>query len=311
MPFYLFRSKDDYLAAGGLPNSAGMYISDGRLLALGGDHLDDRTWHVVQHEGFHQFAAAVIRGDLPPWLNEGLAEYFGEALFTGDGFISGVIPNWRMQRVRSEIATDTPDKKFTPLDRFMQITHDQWNSDITVRNYDQAWSLVQFLAHADNGRYQQSFSKLMIALSKNKPFPEAWRSTIGSTTGLEDRWQQYWSHLPDDPTRDLYIQATVARLTSFLARAASQRQSFPDFESFLSNARTASLKSSPEQWLPPELLTQAITDADDLQKSGATLLLVKNHQMTELQCKMSEITWIGTYQLRNDHVASVDAHPVK
>ena len=52
-------------------------------MAFAGEHITAYTWHTVQHEGFHQFAHAVIGGDIPTWLNEGLAEYFGEALFTG------------------------------------------------------------------------------------------------------------------------------------------------------------------------------------------------------------------------------------
>ena len=67
--------------------------------------MDARTWHTVQHEGFHQFAHVVIRGDLPIWVNEGLAEYFGEAVFTGDGFVSGVIPPTAMTGIRRLPAT--------------------------------------------------------------------------------------------------------------------------------------------------------------------------------------------------------------
>ena len=62
------------------------------LMAIAGEDTQRQTWHVVQHEGFHQFAHFVIRGELPTWLNEGIAEYFGESVFTGDGFVSGVIP---------------------------------------------------------------------------------------------------------------------------------------------------------------------------------------------------------------------------
>ncbi|HXE55950.1 MAG TPA: hypothetical protein VN541_23190, partial [Tepidisphaeraceae bacterium] len=97
-PFYLYRNADDYFDAGGLPGSAGVFNGTS-LMAIAGDHVSNGTWHVVQHEGFHQFAAAVIRGNLPTWLNEGLAEYFGESIFTGDGYISGIIPPGRLRRV--------------------------------------------------------------------------------------------------------------------------------------------------------------------------------------------------------------------
>ena len=90
-----------------MPGSAGVYMrSDGepRLMGVAGELENAFTWHLIQHEGFHQFAAAVIGGDRPVWVNEGLAEYFGEAIFTGDGFIAGIIPQWRLKRIRAELS---------------------------------------------------------------------------------------------------------------------------------------------------------------------------------------------------------------
>ena len=61
MPFYLFKDERDYYEAGGLPGSAGVFNGKA-LLAIAGEKTDAETWHVVQHEGFHQFADAVIGG---------------------------------------------------------------------------------------------------------------------------------------------------------------------------------------------------------------------------------------------------------
>ena len=41
-------------------------------------------WHVAQHEGFHQFAWSRFAEDLPVWVNEGMAEFFGESVIVGD-----------------------------------------------------------------------------------------------------------------------------------------------------------------------------------------------------------------------------------
>ncbi|HMO25788.1 MAG TPA: hypothetical protein PKB10_05915, partial [Tepidisphaeraceae bacterium] len=104
--FYLFRDKEAYYAAGGPRGSAGVF--DGQSLkAIAGEQLTDQTWHAVQHEGFHQFAHYVIGNDnMPIWVNEGLAEYFGEAIFTGDGFVSGVMPGWRVRRIKSAMRNE-------------------------------------------------------------------------------------------------------------------------------------------------------------------------------------------------------------
>jgi hypothetical protein len=301
-PFYLFRNRADYLAGGGLEGTDGVF--DGHALyAVAGQKLTDRTWHVVQHEGFHQFAAAVVGGDLPVWINEGLAEYFGEALFTGDGFISGVIPDWRLKRVRDEIHNGT----FISVDRMMGLSHDQWNANFKIANYDQAWSMVHFLANGDGGKYRQAFSSLMRDLARGKSFNLAWNDNFGSAAGFEDKWKAYWLNLPDDPSHDQRVEATVARLTSFLARAIAMKQTFVSFDDFHTAAQDRKLKISKTDWLPPVLLKTALADADDLQGDGAQWTLITGNATPQVRCKLKNgLTCIGAFQLQNGQVARVD-----
>ena len=68
-------------------------------------------------------------------MNEGLAEYFGEALWTGDGFVSGLIPRMRLEDIRS-----TGIKKdFKPFKELAAMTNKVWVQDLTTTNYDEAW----------------------------------------------------------------------------------------------------------------------------------------------------------------------------
>jgi Protein of unknown function (DUF1570) len=219
LPFYLFKNADEYYAAGGYPNSAGVF--DGaRLMAIGDMRAGRQVWHVMQHEGFHQFAHAVIGGSIPIWANEGLAEYFGEGIFTGDGYITGVIPPARLERVRKTMALPVIKGGYKSLRVMMRFTHAMWNQELSLKNYDQAWSMVQFLAHGDNGKYQQAFGRYMGMVGNRRDPQSAWSETFGNdTTAIEARWRAYWQSLPADPTSDLYAEATVATLTSFLARA--------------------------------------------------------------------------------------------
>jgi hypothetical protein len=301
-PFYLFAHRDDYLAAGGVTGTDGEFNGTA-LYAVAGEKLNDRTWHVVQHEGFHQFAAAVMGGERPMWINEGLAEYFGEALFTGDGFVSGVIPGWRLKRLQAEIR----DNKLLGIEQMMNLTNAEWNANIKLANYDQAWSMTHFLAHGENGKYQKAFAAMMVELSKGKPAGPAWTDNFGSVWGFEARWKEYWLSLPAEPSVDLYREATVARLTSFLARATLQKQSFVDFAEFRAVASAGKLKMSQADWLPNDLLTLAIADADDLTKAGAQWTLVSKPAM-QIQCVLPEGSrCVGTMMLRNGQVIRVDA----
>ena len=134
-------------------------------MAVAGEKLTSKTWHVVQHEGFHQFAHAVIGGDIPVWVNEGLAEYFGEGLFTGDDMVTGIIPEWR----RAAHRQDDRGQRFQ-ADRRDDAAHARCSGtrELDPKNYDQAWSMVQFLAHGDGGKYQPAFIEFMNAIGSGK-----------------------------------------------------------------------------------------------------------------------------------------------
>ena len=174
LPFYLFKTADEYYAAGGLAKSAGVFNGT-RLMAMADPRVGKQVWHIVQHEGFHQFVHAVIGGEIPIWVNEGMAEYFGEAIFTGDGFVVGVIPPWRLERIKKSMATKGGFKSITAM---MRLSHATWNSEMNIANYDQAWSMVHFLAHGDDGRYQEAFEKYMRLVSVGRPSEDAWNATF-------------------------------------------------------------------------------------------------------------------------------------
>jgi len=302
LPFYLFGNPEDYYALGAPRESAGVF--NGQALMAVAKDMDERTWHIVQHEGFHQFAAAVIGGQIPPWVNEGLAEYFGEAVFTGDGYVSGGIPQWRLERIRKRFKNN----EFLPLAEMMNLNINDWNNDLTLANYDQAWSMVQFLAHGDEGRYQKSFGAFMGAVGKGKPWQAAWKSTFGDAGGFEQRWRDWWMNLPDNSTADLYARSTTAMLTSYLARAFSQGQRFENFEAFMRAAEAGQLKAHAEDWLPPKLLAEALAQAKKLQKSGVKFVLREqaSPRAPELVCEMNGgATLTGKFAIRGGRVQFV------
>lgn len=186
LPFYLFRHAKDYYAAGGMPGNAGVF--DGKkLMAIAGEDTSQQTWHIIQHEAFHQFAASVIRGDIPVWVNEGLAEYFGQGIFTGDGFMVGVVPPGRLQRLKAGINGN----QLKPLGKFMQMSYKQWSDEFTDANYDQAWSMIHFLVHADDGKYVKALAAFMNDIGvRRMPYELAWEKNFGKNIAA------FQKHLP-------------------------------------------------------------------------------------------------------------------
>jgi len=299
LPFYLFRDAADYSAAGGLPGTAGVFTGD-KLMAVAGERPGPRTWHTVQHEGFHQFVRAAIGGDIPIWVNEGLAEYFGEAIFTGDGYVVGLIPPRRLARVKHWMN----EGKFRSLRKMMLTSHQAWNVGLSGANYDQAWSMVHFLAHASNEKYRKPFGQFIHDVSRRKPWEQAWVRHLGTNVdGFEDRWGEYWKNLPDAPTADLYAQATFATMNSFYARAFSQRQFFDTAEEFLEAAAVGDLKAHPDDWLPPTLLTGALKRVED----AGTWSIEKRGHRKALVCVTERGTeLVGDFKLGNRRVRSVE-----
>lgn len=288
LPFYLYGLAEDYRAAGGLPGSAGQYDGGRRvLMALAGRQPSLSLWHTVQHEGFHQFVHLVIGGHVPIWINEGLAEYFGAGVWTGDSFVTGIISSRRLEAVKQHIKSD----QIMSFSDFLGITGTQWrgafdqrqkdghkskNSSKTGRdksnddkpkvnrvriNYDQAWSMVHFLIHAEGGRYRKSFAGLISDISAGTNWKQSFQKRFGTNIEtFQKRYCDWWLGLPSDATRDLTIKAHLATLTSFLARATSQGQSFTDVAQFLSEARAGRLKCHPAQKLPASLLERSLVD---------------------------------------------------
>lgn len=301
-PFYLFSTPEGYYAAGAPIGSAGVFMTGAdKLMAIAVDNEGGGTWHVVQHEGFHQFAHAVIGGERPTWVNEGLAEYFGESIWTGDGFITGVLEPQRLKRVQEGIKSN----RFKPFPVMMTMTLATWNSGLSINNYDQAWSMTHFLAQGENGRYQKAFAQYMNLLGRGGKPEKSWLDTFGDATGFQERWEKWTLAQPLDASAGLYAEAKLATLTSFFARASDQKQSFDTAEEFMTKAETGELKASRDEWLPPSLLKRALA------------MKVKNVDKVELDNKTTPKTphlvfkladgtkLVGNYKLAGQKVSSV------
>jgi hypothetical protein len=272
LPFYLYTKQADYDAAGG--RGQGMYTGS-KLMAVAADR--DTVWQIVQHEGFHQFVGQVMGGKLPTWVEEGLAEYFGEALWTGDAYVTGVIPDERLARVKECIAKG----EFLPFDRMVAMTDAQWIATLDIKNYDQAWAMVHFLVHGDGGKYRKAFSDFLRDCSTGTPAPVAFKQRFGADTKVfEERFRAFWTGLGDKPSNDTRATTAVQTATSFLARALAAKQAFKTWDEFLTAAKAGALQCPPDAWLPKSLLQSALASPAaaggtwSLDPSGRTLRVV-------------------------------------
>lgn len=213
MPLYLLRTREDYirfLAEHDIDatHSGGLYFVTHTLRGLATWAESDnraRTFRVLQHEGFHQFAWKYIGPNLPVWLNEGLAQYFEDAVLVDGRMSAGLATRGRIARVRNAIA----EGDARHLRRLNAITGTQWNE--TLRHhpddaavlYAQSWSIVYYLIHAGDGDYQPQLVEYLKLLSQGNGSDEAMLLAFGrqGLSALQDGWLAFArDQQPDDLT---------------------------------------------------------------------------------------------------------------
>src|SRR5262245_21095207 len=177
--------------------TGGMFFvnSQGNALAFWTQELPRRRIeHVIQHEGFHQFAYSRFGNDLPIWVNEGLAEFFGESLVVGDTFIIGQTTPRVLDSVKNAIELKT----YIPFQQMLTMTPRQWGAAMHLSNgsaplqYAQAWSMVHFLVYGDGGKYVGAFEIYLKHLNNGLPPREAFVRSFGNDIeAFESRWKQY------------------------------------------------------------------------------------------------------------------------
>lgn len=172
-----------------------------------------RVLHVIQHEGFHQYAHTRFLDALPPWLSEGLAEYFGQALVLDGRIVVGQAGAPAIDGVKRALDSG----KTVPFQRMLTMTTTAWNDNVRAGDasvqYLQAWSMVQFLSWAEDGRYQRSFEGYLQALHAGIPSERAFVSAFG-TSDL-DSFERAWRAWAIEQKPSAFSSA--ARKLTFLA----------------------------------------------------------------------------------------------
>ncbi len=301
--FYMFKNAKDYYAAGGTRGSAGVYRGmtrgderSGELLAI--VNTSD-AWHVVQHEGFHQFVHMAIRGSIPIWVNEGLAEYFGEALWTGDSLQTGIIPPRRHKRIVKMMKSKT----MLSLNKLFGMTSEQWSANLDISNYDLAWSVTHFMVHAENGKYKTMFAQFIGDLARGKNVKTAWRSRFKVHPDvLEKKYKKWWLGLSEEECKLFYKEATVETLTSFLVRSRRLNLKFESADDFFAAARSGKINCDPKKhgdlWLPDSLLTGALASA----KEYSWALEGRYPHQKLIMTDQSGVTFTGEYRISGKKV---------
>lgn len=210
MPLYLLRTREQYiqlLTQHDIDghNSGGMFVSTPKFHGLAtwmAGRSRSQTFITLQHEGFHQFAWNFLGHELPAWMNEGLAQYFEDAIIIGQRMMIGLANTRRIEIVRDAIK----HRRTIGFSTLLNLNAQQWGEllnrdpDGSALLYAQSWSLTFFLIHGDDGKYQQALGKYLQLVSDGHDSVAAFRLTFGSEdlSPMERRWHSFaQAHQPD------------------------------------------------------------------------------------------------------------------
>lgn len=276
MPFVICKDSKDYYSSGGVKRTTCVRVKDNLLAYIADDTEYD--WKTLQYEGYRQFSRAVVSRKLPLWVDRGLAVYFSNSVWAADEYVTGFISNERLVSVKKYIA----DGEMLPFLSMMYMKGDKW-AGTKGRNEIQAWSMVHFLMHAENGKYRAPFEKSLKAIVNKKLPIASFRENFGKNfDALQKGYEKWWISLPENPTADKATIATVRTLTNFLALAWHKKKSFGSIEAFVDRIRCdgqIDMATEPCLWLPKSLLEKAIENMGDiacwsLDNTGARSALV-------------------------------------
>jgi tetratricopeptide (TPR) repeat protein len=163
LPVYIFRTRKEFKDFAKSENSGltehvvGFYrppYKGGREYLALFDFRDDPedTLDTLLHEATHWIIRHGSTADVPMWLNEGLAEYFGGSTYRYKKFQAGGIQDARLLWFLDMVEQGT----LIPLD---DLTSDDGSKreKFGLDHYAESWLFCHFLLHARQGSYRGAF----------------------------------------------------------------------------------------------------------------------------------------------------------
>jgi hypothetical protein len=232
---YLFNHKSDYtdFTDSRFLHTGGVFMAAKNQLAAYLEGQRDVLRRTLQHEAFHQFAYKAIGANIPIWLNEGMAQLFEEAIWTGDGFLMNQVPPRRVRQLQS----DVQNNNLLSFKVLLGMSAEKWSANLAgdpavgSTQYNQAWAVVHYMAYGDEGRNGARLVTMLKALGKEADPAVAFRESFGlDHETFRARFESYALALQPTAEAELIDRHDV--LAELCAELAAQGKRFPTVAEF-------------------------------------------------------------------------------
>ena len=138
---------------------------DVNYIALSTEAAKDLTFRIIFHEYVHFLVNNDIgRGAVPPWFNEGLAEYYEQFTIEDDQKVT-------LGGLNAEHLQLLQQNKLIPFETFFNVDNyslQRQGHDGAGLFYAQSWALVHYLMQGNNGARSQQLNKFTTAVLNGK-----------------------------------------------------------------------------------------------------------------------------------------------
>ncbi len=164
-----------YWEVKGHVHPAGIYVpgQEKHYVALRLDTSGENPYHAIYHEYTHALLDLNFRG-LPLWLNEGLAEFYGNTVLGDKDVVLGHFDTNHLFLLQQS--------KLIPIDVLLQVEHNSpyYNEQNRASIfYAESWALVHYLMLDPDARKQQLLTHFLDAFQKSNNQVEAAQQTFG------------------------------------------------------------------------------------------------------------------------------------
>lgn len=194
----VFKSDSSYKqfkpkrADGKIDNFVAGYFQPGEdvnYITLSTDGEDQQTFSVIFHEYVHSIVETNFgKSEVPPWINEGLAEYYSTFVIESDQKLKLGLPLTRHLELLQQ-------SKFIPLDQLFNVGSSQLlNTGDHSRSifYAESWALVHYLLQGNKGANASLLGKFLDQLLRGVKPETAFQQVFGMTyQAMESELRKY------------------------------------------------------------------------------------------------------------------------
>lgn len=202
-------------------NNAGYFQPglDVNYITLSNESRGDQTpFNIIFHEYTHLIISTSI-GSVPPWVNEGMAEYYSTAAVETDRVTVGR----PIQRYVSLLR----QANLLPLRTLFDVDYKSAHyTDGNKQNvfYAESWALIHYLLHGNGGQRTSQFWSFLDALKRRVPVEQAMRESFGTTLELMENELRTYIKQEVYRTAELNQPTKLEGNQRLLARSVSEAE---------------------------------------------------------------------------------------